>query len=139
MIAVGSVVAAIGAVGALGGGGSPSSGGGTPSNGSGAPSNQNTATRKEDEQEASGEIAGDGVDWIKQLSIFRYNNGVKILDGGLFMKKLIYGVMNLGFTISGCLVVYLTLSGNLQRIAGISSVVALLCALYLHMREPDNN
>ena len=139
VIAVGSVVAAIGVVGALGGGGSPSSGGGTPSNGSGAPSNQNTATRKEEEQEASGEIAGDGLDWIKQLSIFRYNNGVKILDGGLFMKKLIYGVMNLGFTISGCLVVYLTLSGNLQRIAGISSVIALLCALYLHMREPDNN
>lgn len=139
VIAVGSVVAAIGVVGALGGGGSPSSGGGTPSGGSGAPSNQNTATRKEEEQEASGEIAGDGLDWIKQLSIFRYNNGVKILDGGLFMKKLIYGVMNLGFTISGCLVVYLTLSGNLQRIAGISSVIALLCALYLHMREPDNN
>jgi hypothetical protein len=139
VIAVGSVVAAIGAVGALGGGGSPSSGGGAPSGGSGAPSNQNTATRKEEEQEASGEIAGDGLDWISRLSIFRYNNGVKILDGGLFMKKLIYGVMNLGFTISGCLVVYLTLSGNLQRIAGISSVVALLCALYLHMREPDNN
>jgi hypothetical protein len=139
VIAVGSVVAAIGAVGALGGGGSPSSGGGAPSGGSGAPSNQNTATRKEEEEEASGEIAGDGLDWISRLSIFRYNNGVKILDGGLFMKKLIYGVMNLGFTISGCLVVYLTLSGNLQRIAGISSVVALLCALYLHMREPDNN
>ncbi len=139
VIAVGSVVAAIGAVGALGGGGSPSSGGGAPSGGSGAPSNQNTATRKEEEQEASGEIAGDGLDWISRLSIFRYNNGVKILDGGLFMKKLIYGVMNLGFTISGCLVVYLTLSGNLQRIAGISSVVALLCALYLHMREPDND
>jgi hypothetical protein len=139
VIAVGSVVAAVGVAGALGGGGSPSSGGRTPSGGSGAPSNQNTATRKEDEQEASGEIAGDGLDWISQLSIFRYTNGVKILDGGLFMKKLIYGVMNLGFTISGCLVVYLTLSGNLQRIAGISSVVALLCALYLHMREPDND
>ena len=59
-----------------------------PSGGSGAPSNQNTATRKEEEQEASGEIAGDGLDWISRLSIFRYNNGVKILDGGLFMKKL---------------------------------------------------
>ena len=135
VIAVAAVVAVAGASSAMGGGSgsSPSSGG------SGAPTRGSDAYRKDEEEEASGEIAGDGVEWIKQLSIFRYNNGVKILDWGLFMKKFIYGVMNLGFTISGCLVVYLTLSGSLQRIAGVSSVVALLCALYLHMQEPDNN
>ena len=135
VIAVAAVAAVAGAASAMGGGSgsSPSSGG------SGAPTRGSDAYRKDEEEEASGEIAGDGVEWIKQLSIFRYNNGVKILDWGLFMKKFIYGVMNLGFTISGCLVVYLTLSGSLQRIAGVSSVVALLCALYLHMQEPDNN
>jgi hypothetical protein len=45
----------------------------------------------------------------------------------------------LGFTISGSLIVYLTLSGTIQRIAGISSILAFVGAMYLHMREPDNN
>lgn len=138
VIAVGAAVAVAGAITAAGGM-SPSSGGGAPSGGSGSPSDQNVATRKEEEQEPNGELAWDGVEWIKQLSIFRYNNGVKILDWGLFMKKFVYGLFNLGFTISGSLVVYLTLSGNIQTIAGISSVLALVAAMYLHMREPDNN
>lgn len=138
VIAVGAAVAVAGAITAAGGM-SPSSGGGAPSGGSGSPSDQNVATRKEDEEEPNGELAWDGVEWIKQLSIFRYNNGVKILDWGLFVKKFVYGLFNLGFTISGSLVVYLTLSGGIQRIAGISSILALVAAMYLHMREPDNN
>jgi hypothetical protein len=139
VIAVGAAVAIAGAVSALGGA-SPSSGGGAPSGGSGSPSGQNNnVARKPEEEEMNGELAWDGVEWIKQLSIFRYNNGVKILDWGLFMKKFTFGLMNLGFTISGSLVVYLTLSGGIQRIAGISSVIALFGAMYLHMREPDNN
>jgi hypothetical protein len=139
VIAVGAAVAIAGAVSALGGA-SPSSGGGAPSGGSGSPSGQNNnVARKPEEEEMNGELAWDGVEWIKQLSIFRYNNGVKILDWGLFMKKFTFGLMNLGFTISGSLVVYLTLSGGIQRIAGISSVIALFSAMYLHMREPDNN
>ena len=113
------------------------SGGG--SGGGGSPSSGNNVTRKPEEEEMNGEIAGDGVEWIKQLSVFRYNNGVKILDWGLFMKKFILGFINLGFTISGSLVVYLTLSGDIKTIAGVSSVLALVGALYLHMREPDNN
>jgi hypothetical protein len=136
VIAVGAAVAIVGAVGAVGGSGGGSGGS---SGGGGSPSSGNNATRKPEEEEMNGEIAGDGVEWIKQLSIFRYNNGVKILDWGLFMKKFTFGLMNLGFTISGSLVVYLTLSGGIQRIAGISSVIALFSAMYLHMREPDNN
>ena len=139
VIAVGAAVSLAGAAVALGGA-SPSSGGGAPSGGSGSPSGQNNnAARKPEEEEMNGELAWDGVEWIKQLSIFRYNNGVKILDWGLFMKKFTFGLMNLGFTISGSLVVYLTLSGTIQRIAGISSVFAFFGAMYLHMREPDNN
>ena len=136
VIAVGAAVAIVGAVGAVGGSGGGSGGS---SGAGGSPSSGNNVTRKPEEEEMNGEIAGDGVEWIKQLSVFRYNNGVKILDWGLFMKKFTFGLMNLGFTISGSLVVYLTLSGGIQRIAGISSVIALFSAMYLHMREPDNN
>ena len=131
--AVVAVAGAIGAVGGSGGGSGGNSGGGSPQG-----SNNNVA-RKPEEQEMNGELAWDGVEWIKQLSIFRYNNGVKILDWGLFVKKFIYGFLNLGFTISGSLIVYLTLSGTIQRIAGISSILAFVGAMYLHMREPDNN
>jgi hypothetical protein len=53
------------------------------------------------------------------------------------MKKFIYGVLGLGLSISGSLVVYLTLSGSIKTIAGVSSGIALLGALYLHMREPE--
>jgi hypothetical protein len=136
VIAVGAAVAIVGAVAAVGGSGGGSGGG---SSGGGSPSSGNNVTRKPEEEEMNGEIAGDGVEWIKQLSVFRYNNGVKILDWGLFMKKFILGFINLGFTISGSLVVYLTLSGDIQTIAGVSSVLALAGALYLHMKEPDNN
>jgi hypothetical protein len=136
VIAVGAAVAIVGAVGAVGGSGGGSGGS---SGGGGSPSSGNNVTRKPEEEEMNGELAWDGVEWIKQLSIFRYNNGVKILDWGLFMKKFTFGILNLGFTISGSLVVYLTLSGAIQRIAGISSVLALMGAMYLHMREPDNN
>jgi len=136
VIAVGAAVAIVGAVGAVGGSGGGSGGS---SGGGGSPSSGNNATRKPEEEEMNGEIAGDGVEWIKRLSVFRYNNGVRILDWGLFVKKFIYGFINLGFTISGSLVVYLTLSGDIQTIAGVSSVLALVGALYLHMKEPDNN
>ena len=136
VIAVGAAVAVVGAAGVVGGTTSP--GGNSPSNGPNNPSSQNDAARKEDEEEPAGEIAGDGVEWIKKISIFKYNNGVRVLDWSQFMKKFSYGILNLGFTISGSLVVYLTLSGDIQRIAGISSIIALMGALYLHMKEPDS-
>ena len=135
VIAVGAAVAIAGAAGAMGGGtgGSPSS----PSNNN--PSNQNTATRKPDEEtEASGEIAGDGVEWIAKLSIYKYVNGVKVFSLWGFMKKFTYGFLNMGFTLAGSLVVYLTLSGTIQKIAGVSTILAFAGAMYLHMKEPES-
>ena len=95
------------------------------------------AARKEEEEEPAGEIAGDGLEWIKQLSIYKMVNGEKVMDWKAFFKKFSYGLMNLGWTIAGSLIVYLTLSGTLQTIAGIASVIALGCAMYLHMKEPE--
>ena len=135
VIAVGAAVAIAGAAGAMGGGtgGSPSSS--NPSN----PSNQNSATRKpEEESEASGEIAGDGVEWITKLSIFRYRNGVKVFSLWGFMKKFTYGFLNMGFTLAGSLVVYLTLSGTIQKVAGIATILAFAGTMFLHMKEPES-
>ena len=131
-----SVAATVaGAAIALGGssGGSPSA----PSNPNN-PSNQNSATRREEEEEASGEIGGDGVEWIANLSMFKIVNGKKVFSWGNFMKKFVYGLMNMGFTLAGSLVVYLTLSGTIQKIAGISTVIAFACTMFLHMKEPDS-
>jgi len=61
---------------------------------------------------------------------------VMILDWKAFFRKFCYGVVNLGWTLSGALIVYLTLSGTLQTIAGIASVMAFIGAMYLHMKEP---
>ena len=135
VIAAGLLTASAASMAATGGmsGGSPSSSG--PS----APSTrQDTAARREDdEEEPQGEIAGDGLDWIKNISIFKYVNGVKVMDWKAFFKKFSYGLMNMGFTIAGSLVVYLTLSGPIQKIAGISTVLAIAAAMWLHMKEPD--
>ena len=100
---------------------------------------QNTASRREDEaeSEANGEIAGDGTDWVSKLRIFKYENGVRTVDWKAFWKKLSYGFINMGFTLAGSLVVYLTLSGTIQKIAGIATVLAFVGAMYLHMKEPD--
>jgi hypothetical protein len=145
VIAVGAATAVLGAIGASGAT-APSSGPSAPSGGSGShpggsggpsPAGGDVAARRNEEEEMNGEIAWDGVEWIKSMSIFRYNSGVRVLDWGMAVKKFSYGLINLGFTISGSLVVYLTLSGNIQKIAGISSVLALVGALYLHMREPE--
>jgi hypothetical protein len=131
-----SLLTSAGAASAMFGASGPSSGGSAPS----APaSRQDTATRREDEEEseAAGEIAGDGLDWIKNISIYKYVNGVKVMNWKAFIKKFAYGLLNMGFTIAGSLVVYLTLSGTIQKIAGISTLVAIAAAMYLHMKEPE--
>jgi len=145
VLAVGAATAIVGAIGASGalspssGPNGPSSGTGSSSGGSGGPASAggDVAARRNEEEEMSGEIAWDGLEWIKNMSIFRYNSGVRVLDWGMAMKKFSYGLINLGFTISGSLIVYLTLSGSIQKIAGISSALALVGALYLHMKEPE--
>lgn len=90
----------------------------------------------EEEMEPNGEIAGDGLDWVKRIKIFRYEDGVRVLDWKSFFTKFSYGLMNMGFTLAGSLVVYLTLSGTIQKIAGIATVVAFAAAMWLHMKEP---
>jgi hypothetical protein len=60
------------------------------------------------------------------------------MDWKAFFRKFSYGIMSMGFTIAGSLVVYLTLSGSIQKIAGISTVLAAAGAMWLHMREPDS-
>lgn len=122
--------ASMAAAGAMPSGSSPSSGPKSPT------TRQDTAARREDEEEPSGEIAGDGLDWIKKISIYKYVDGVKMMDWFAFFKKFSYGLMNMGFTIAGSLVVYLTLSGPIQKIAGISTVLAIAAAMWLHMKEP---
>ena len=135
VIAVGAAVAIAGAASGMGGG----TGGSPSSPNSNNPSNQNTATRKPDEEtEASGEIAGDGVEWITKLSIYKYVNGVKVFSLWGFMKKFTYGFLNMGFTLAGSLVVYLTLSGTIQKVAGIATILAFAGAMYLHMKEPES-
>lgn len=118
-------------------GGGSSSGGGSPSGGSsGGP----TARKNEEgseEQEMAGEIAGDGVDWVSALSIYKTVNGERVFSVRAFIKKFWLGVLNLGFTIAGSVVVYFTLSGSIQKIALVSTILAFISAMYLHMREPE--
>jgi len=101
------------------------------------PVSANDAARKEEEEEPLGELAGDGVEWVKSIRIFKYEDGVKKLDWKAFFKKFLLGVFNAGWTISGAVVLFLTLSGGLQTIAGIASVIAFAMAMYLHMKEPE--
>jgi hypothetical protein len=107
--------------------------GGNPNNG-----NQFNA-RKEEESEAAGEIAWDGLEWIKYLSIYKYVNGEKVLDWKKFFKKFTYGIFGLGFTLAGSIVMYFTLSGFTQKVALWATAFAFLGAMWLHMQEPDSN
>ena len=95
--------------------------------------------RKEEESEAAGEIAWDGLEWIKYLSIYKYVNGEKVLDWKKFFKKFTYGIFGLGFTLAGSIVMYFTLSGFTQKVALWATAFAFLGAMWLHMQEPDSN
>ena len=92
---------------------------------------------EEDESEPAGEIAGDGVDWIKSISIYKEIDGERVMSWKAFIKKFLFGIMNLGFTISGSIVVYFTLSGTIQKIALFSTLAAFAAAMFLHMQEPE--
>lgn len=129
-----SVTAAIAAGGAIPG----PSGGGSPS-GSSPSGSANDAARKEEEEESemNGELAGDELDWVKKISIYKTVNGVRKMDWKAFFKKFGFGMMNMGWTLSGAVVVYLTLSGSIQKIAGALSVLAFGAAMYLHMKDPE--
>jgi hypothetical protein len=100
---------------------------------------QDMAARKPEEEEAEegGAIEGEGPDWIKRISIYKYENGVRVMDWKNFTKKFIYGVMASGFTLAGAVVMYFTLSGFTQQVALWGTSIAFACAMYLHMKEPD--
>lgn len=85
----------------------------------------------------NGELAGDELDWVKKISIYKTVNGVRKMDWKAFFKKFGFGLMNMGWTLSGAVVVYLTLSGSIQKIAGALSVLAFGAAMYLHMKDPE--
>ena len=119
-----------------GGSGGGSGGGGSPGGSSGGNAARKNEEGKE-EQEMAGEIAGDGVDWVSALSIYKTVNGERVFSLKAFIKKFWLGVLNLGFTIAGSVVVYFTLSGSIQKIALVSTILAFASAMYLHMREPE--
>jgi hypothetical protein len=99
---------------------------------------QDVAVRKEEEEtEEGGAIEGEGPDWIKQISIYKYEDGVRVMDWKNFTRKFVYGVMASGFTLAGATVMYFTLSGFTQKIALWGTVLAFTASMYLHMKEPD--
>ena len=99
---------------------------------------QDVVTRKEEESEEGGEIAGDGADWISAISIYKIINGRKVMDWMNFFKKLMYTILNTGFTIAGAVVLYFTLSGLTQTIAVWSFILAFIAQTYVAMKEPDS-
>jgi hypothetical protein len=114
-------------------GGIPTPGPSTPS----APRQDVAARREEEETEEGGAIEGEGPDWIKRISIYKYEDGVRIMDWKNFARKFAYGVMASGFTLAGATVMYFTLSGLTQQIALWGTVLAFTASMYLHMKEPD--
>jgi hypothetical protein len=100
---------------------------------------QDVAVRREDEEaEEGGAIEGEGPEWIKRISIYKYEDGVKVMDWKNFTRKFVYGVMASGFTLAGATVMYFTLSGLTQQIALWGTVLAFTGSMYLHMKEPDS-
>lgn len=131
VIAVNLVTSTVALAGAAGGLPTPSSSTSTPK--------QDMAARKpeEGEEEEGGAIEGEGPDWIKRISIYKYENGERVMDWKNFTKKFVYGVMASGFTLAGAVVMYFTLSGFTQQVALWGTSIAFACAMYLHMKEPD--
>jgi hypothetical protein len=131
VIAVNLVTSTVALASAAGGLPTPSSSTSTPK--------QDMAARKPEEEEAEegGAIEGEGPDWIKRISIYKYEDGERVMDWKNFTKKFIYGVMASGFTLAGAVVMYFTLSGFTQQVALWGTSIAFACAMYLHMKEPD--
>jgi len=136
--AAATVIAGASSAGSSSGGSSGGSGGG--SGGSGGSSGGEGRSRREEDSgdEPSGEIAGpeddDGEEFTKN-SIFKYyvkeGEEMKKFNWFGFTKKMWDITAALVFTLAGSFVVYITLSGTTQRLAGISTVIAILVH-YVH-------
>lgn len=135
-VAAATVAAGVAATGSGSGGSSGGSGG---SGGGGSGGTEGRSRREEDSgDEPSGEIAGpeddDGEEFTKN-SIYKYyiKEGKEMKKFNIFGfgKKMWDITAGLAFTLAGSLVVYVTLSGTTQRIAGISTLIAILVH-YIH-------
>jgi hypothetical protein len=110
----------------------------TPGSSPSGPRQDVVARKEEEESEEGGSIEGEGPDWIKQISIYKYENGARVMDWKNFTRKFVYGIMASGFTLAGATVMYFTLSGVTQKIALWGTVLAFTGSMYLHMKEPDS-
>ena len=122
-------------------GGSPaggSGGGGSGSSGGGGSTGEARSRKEEEAGEPAGEIAGpeedDDTDYAHN-SIFKYyiKEGIEMKKFNWFgfSKKLWDITAGLAFTLAGSFVVYITLSGTTQRLAGIATLFAIFVH-YLH-------
>jgi hypothetical protein len=119
------------------GGSSGGSGGGS-SGGGGSTGEARSRKEEESGDEPAGEIAGpeddDDTDYAHN-SIFKYyiKEGIEMKKFNWFgfSKKLWDITAGLAFTLAGSFVVYITLSGTTQRLAGIATLIALFIH-YLH-------
>jgi hypothetical protein len=110
----------------------------TPSSSTSTPKQDMAARKPEEEEEEGGAIEGEGPEWIKRISIYKYEDGERVMDWKNFTKKFVYVVMASGFTLAGAVVMYFTLSGFTQQVALWGTSIAFACAMYLHMKEPDS-
>lgn len=55
------------------------------------------------------------------------------------MKKFFESTAAIGFTLSGAVVMYFTLSGTTQKIALWGTVLAVLAHYYLAWKEPNDS
>lgn len=53
------------------------------------------------------------------------------------MKKFFDSTLGLGFTLSGAVVMYFTLSGFTQKIALVATLLALIAHYWLVFKEPN--
>jgi len=139
VLAAAAAMATIAAVGPATSGGTTggSSGGSGGAGGSGG--TEGRSKREEESEDGfSGEIAGPGEDDNEDFtknSIYKYyireGKEMRKFNGFGFGKKVWDITAGLGFTLAGSLVVYVTLSGTTQKIAGIATLTAILVH-YVH-------
>jgi hypothetical protein len=53
------------------------------------------------------------------------------------MKKFFDSTLGLGFTLSGAVVLYFTLSGFTQKVALVATLLALIAHYWLVFKEPN--
>ena len=118
--------------------GGTSGGSSGPSGGSSGGTEGRSRREEEGEDGFSGEIAGPGEDDDEDFtknSIYNYyikeGKEMKKFSWFGFSKKVWDITAGLGFTLAGSLVVYVTLSGVTQKIAGIATLTAILVH-YVH-------